>query len=143
MTPYDVPDRGSVTVEVAIWSTIIVIVGSLLWAFGRAQLAGSAVTYVAINAAREASHARTASQAQREATSTAAQTIAEQGLRCTSFTITVDTSGFTVPVGQPAQVRVDVTCVVDVADLAVPGLLGSKALRQSWSSALDTFRGRT
>lgn len=136
-------DRGSVSVEVAIWSAIVMVVGSLLWAFGRTELAGSAVSYVAINAARQASHARTASQARQDASETAAQVMAEQGLRCTSFTVTVDTSGFSIPAGQPAQVRVEVTCVVEVADLAIPGLPGSATLRQSWSSALDTFRGRT
>ena len=136
-------DRGSVSVEVAIWSTIVVVVGSLLWVFGRTELAGSAVNYVAINAARQASHARTASQARLDATNTATQVIAEQGLRCTSMTITVDTAGFSVPVGQPAQIRVDVTCVVALADLAVPGFPGSATVRQSWSSPLDTFRGRT
>jgi hypothetical protein len=136
-------DRGSVTIEAAVWFSTVIVLVSVLWAYGRTQLADGAVHHVAINAARQASHARTAAEAQSTARETAGQVLAEQGLRCASAAVVVDTAGFSVPVGQPAQVRVDVTCVVELADLSVPGMPGSWTLKQSWSSALDTYRGRT
>ena len=54
----------------------------------------------------------------------------------------VDTAGFTAPVGAPAQVTARVSCVVALADLAVPGLPGTKTLRASFASPLDSYRER-
>nr|WP_157528220.1 pilus assembly protein [Kibdelosporangium sp. MJ126-NF4] len=136
-------DRGSVTIEASVWLSTIIVLACVLWAYGRTRLADSAVDHVAINTARQASHARTASEAQQVAGETARHVFAEQGLHCVSSSIVVDTAGFSVPVGQPAQVRVHVTCTVELADLSVPAMPGSLTLKQTWSSALDTYRGRS
>jgi len=53
-----------------------------------------------------------------------------------------DTSGFRLPVGQPAQVGVDVTCRISMADLYLPGLHGEKLLHEHWVSTLEPFRAR-
>jgi hypothetical protein len=54
----------------------------------------------------------------------------------------VNTAGFAKPVGTPAVVAATVTCVVDLSDLAMPGLPGDRALTSTFTSALDPFRGR-
>ncbi|RJQ77680.1 pilus assembly protein [Pseudonocardiaceae bacterium YIM PH 21723] len=137
-------DEGAVTVEVAVWLLPIVILGLLLWAFGRLELAHSAVQHVTISAARQASIARTPGEARTQATAVAQRVLAEQHARCSSTSVTVDTSGFSAPPGQPATVRVEVTCVLDVSDLiSVPGLPGSKTITDSFSSPLDPYRGRS
>ena len=74
--------------------------------------------------------------------SAAADTLAHQGLRCASLTVSVDTTGFAVPVGSPAQVSTRVTCVVALSDIGVPGMPGSKTLRAQFASPLDRFRER-
>ena len=58
------------------------------------------------------------------------------------MTISVDTSGFGSPVGTPASVRATVTCVVNLSDLAVPGVPGTRTVSASMSSPLDTYRER-
>jgi hypothetical protein len=57
--------------------------------------------------------------------------------------VTVDTTGFSVPVGEPAQVSATVTCAVRLSDLtAVPGMPGSRALTATFTSPLDPYRAR-
>ncbi|MFC0433383.1 pilus assembly protein TadE [Kutzneria buriramensis] len=135
-------EDGAVTTEVALYVPITVVVACLLWAFGATYTADSAVLHATINAARQASLARTAAQAQRDATAVARQILDEHNLRCRTMTVTVDTAGFGVPVGQPAQVAVDVDCQISLADLAVPGLSGQKTLHEHQVSPLDTSRAR-
>lgn len=135
-------DRGSVSVELAVLTPAFLLILLLIIAAGRVAIAGGSIEGVAAAAARQASLARTPEQARADATSTAEQTLAEQNLQCTSVSVQVDTAGFSVPVGQPAQVTVAVSCTVSLADLAVPGMPGSKVLHDEFSSPLDTFRQR-
>jgi Flp pilus assembly protein TadG len=141
--PVVMGDEGSTTVQLAVLTPAILLVLLLVIAAGRISSASLAIDEVATNAARAASIARTAGQAQSQANTTAAQVLAEQHLHCQQTTVTVNTAGFTVPVGQPATVTVAVSCVVALADLAIPGLPGSKDLTSSFASPLGPFRGRT
>ena len=56
--------------------------------------------------------------------------------------VTVNVSGFAVPVGLPAQVTAQVTCRVSLSDLLVPGMPGSKTLTATFTSPLDPYRAR-
>jgi len=67
--------------------------------------------------------------------------LSQDGLDC-SPAVTVNTAGFGVPVGQPAQVSATVTCTVPLGDLIVPGMPGSRTLRAFFTSPLDPFRAR-
>jgi len=135
-------EDGAVTVEVALYLPAAVLAVCLVWAFGATVNTASAMLHTAVDAARAASHAPTAARARADAASVARQVLAEHHLRCHDITVTVDTAGFTVPVGQPAQVSVDVTCRITLADLYVPGLPGEKTLHEHQTSPLDTFRTR-
>lgn len=112
-------DEGSASVEFAIAAPILLLVAAAMIAAGRIVLAHGTVTDVAAAAARSASIARTATQAENDATATAQRSLAEQRMHCQHTDVSVDASGFTVPVGQPAVVRVSVTCVVALSDLAL------------------------
>lgn len=138
-----VTERGSATVELAILAPGIVLIGLLILAGGRTGLAHTSIDQVAETAARDASLARTAEQARQNATVSANQSLADNHLNCQRTTITVDTRGFSVPVGQPAQVTVHVTCEVALGDLAIPGLPGTTTLRADFTSPLDPNRGRS
>lgn len=109
---------------------------------GRVAMAQQAVQTAAADAARTASIARTAGDAAGTAQSAASATLQSEGLRCTAIDTAVDTSGFSTPVGLPATVAATVACTVDLSDLVVPGLPGSRRLTSTVISPLDTYRER-
>lgn len=102
---------------------------------GRVALAGQAVDQAASEAARTASVARSRVQADGTAKAAAENTLRQQNLKCQSLTVVVNTTGFDRPVGTPATVTVDVSCVVPVLSLR-------RTVTGSASSPLDTYRQR-
>ena len=135
-------DSGSVTLELAILGPALLLLLGLVVAAGRIQVAGAAVEQAAASAAREASIARTAPAARAAATSSARQSLRDQGLDCAGLDVTVDTAGFAVAAGLPAQVEVSVVCSVPLSDLAVPGLPGLRRMQAQMASPLDRYRSR-
>jgi Flp pilus assembly protein TadG len=133
---------GSATLEAAIAVLGLLALLGLAIAGGRIAVAGGAVEEAARDAARQASIARDAGTAEARAAAAARATLDNQGLACISLRVRVDTSGFTVPVGQPARVGATVTCVADLSKLAVPGMPGRRALTATFTSPLDTYRER-
>ena len=142
MSPRHRDDNGSFTLELAVLAPALLALLALVVAAGRVALAGNAVDAAARDAARAASLARTAATAQAAAQATAQQTVVGQHLHCTSLDVTADTSGFSTPLGTPASVSVHVTCTVDLTDVALPGLPGSKQLSATFTSPLDPYRSR-
>ena len=135
-------DPGSVTLELAILGPALLLLLGLVIAAGRIAVTGGAIEAAARDAARQASISRDPATAAAAARAAALDTLAEQDLRCTSLTVSVDTAAFASPVGAPAQVIARVSCVVALTDLAVPGLPGTKTLRASFASPLDSYRER-
>jgi len=107
---------------------------------GRVALARQAVEQAAWDAAREASIARSASEARINATSRATALLASLG--CVPQ-VTVNTSGFSVPIGQPATISAAVACTVDLSQLSLPGIPGTITLTANEETPLDKYRGRT
>jgi len=136
-------ERGSTTLELVVWAPGLLLIVALLTVAGRVNGANAAVEQAATDAARTASIARTSSAAQTAATASAQATLVGQGLQCAGAIVTVDTAGFAAPPGQPATVTATVTCPVRLADLAVPGLPGTRTVRHTVVSSLDTFRERS
>lgn len=135
-------ERGSAVIEAVIAIPAFVLFVVVIIAAGRVAMAHQSVEAAAAESARSASLARTAGEAQAKATAAGAQTLVNQGLQCVSTTVTVDTSGFAVPVGSPAQVSATVTCAVDLGDLTMTGLPGTITVDVTVGSPLDTYRGR-
>ena len=134
-------DRGYAPVELAPVAIVFLIFLGLLITAGRSTLARLAVSAAARDAARQASISRTPAAAQAAALQSALAALRGDGLDCAP-SVTVNTSGFAVPAGQPAQVSATVTCTVRLSDLAVPGLPGSRTLTATFTSPLDPFRAR-
>ena len=134
-------DRGSATVEAVIGVPVFLLLLGLLIVGGRVVIAHQVVQSAASDAARAASIARTAGDAQTSAEEAARATLANQGLSCTSLTVALDTSGFATPVGAPASVTATVSCTVRLSDLAVPGL-PDPVVSATVTSPLDMYRGR-
>ena len=135
-------ERGSVTLEAVILIPAFLLFVALVIAAGRVAVARQGVQTAAAEAARQASIARTAGEATAKAQAGAQQTLADQQLQCLSSSVVTDTSGFAAPVGTPASVSATVTCEVDLAGVAIPGLPGSLTITATFQSPLDTFRGR-
>ena len=137
-----VPERGSAALEAAIGLPAFMLFVALIILAGRVAIATQAVDSAATAAARTASIARTAGDANATARTAAAASLAEQSLQCVSSSVTVDTTGLRAPAGTPATVTATVRCVVNLADLALPGVPGTRAVTASATSPVDTFRER-
>lgn len=135
-------EAGSASLEIVVLAPALLLFVFLVIFAGRWALAQQAVQAAASEAARAASIARSAGEAGPTATTAAAASLTNQKVRCATQSVSVDTTGFGVPVGTPASVTATVTCVVDMSDLAAPGVPGSRTLTSTMTSPLDTFRSR-
>ncbi|MFZ5872257.1 MAG: TadE/TadG family type IV pilus assembly protein [Actinomycetota bacterium] len=135
-------ERGSATLELTILTPALLALLGLVIAAGRIEVAASAVEQAAASAAREASLARTPTQAQAAARRAGAGSLRDQGITCDPLHLTVDTRGFAVPVGQTAQVEVRIVCSLALSDQAVPGMPGTRTVRAHVTSPLDRYRSR-
>ncbi len=136
-------ESGSASIELAVLTPAVIAFFAAVVTAGRITLALQSADSAAYDASRTASLARNPTAARAQALSAATASFTAQGITCRSVTVTVDTSGFSVPVGQPATVRVTVTCVAELRDVAMPGLPGSATLTSSFVSPLDRYRSRT
>jgi Flp pilus assembly protein TadG len=135
------PDRGDAALELIILAPVLLALIALVIAAGRSSVARGSVDAAARDAARQASLARSPGEARIAAELSAQAALRQDGLDCTP-TVSVDTVGFSVPLGHPAEVSATVSCQVPLSDLVVPGLPGSVTLSYTFSSPLDPYRGR-
>lgn len=136
------PEVGSFTIEFMIVMPLVLVIIGLMYAFARTQLAQGSVQAAAAEAARTASIARSAVHAQAVAATAAAESLRRQDVDCGSTSVDVDTGGFAAAPGTASAVSTTVTCVVQLSDLAVPGLPGSKVISATSTSPLDIYRER-
>ena len=129
-------DAGNAAVELAPVAIVLISFLILIIIAGRIITAQLAVSDAAHDAARQASIARSPAAAQAAADQSALSALTANHLHCAPG-VTVDTGGFAVPVGQPAQVTVTVTCQVQL-----PALASSRTVTATASSPLDIFRAR-
>jgi hypothetical protein len=134
-------DRGSATLELVILTPALLALVLLLIAAGRITTAKGQVEQSARDAVRAASLTRSLTDAQHAATQTAQATLGAEHLTCEHLQLQVS-GGFTVPAGQPAAVHVRLSCTAALADLALPGLPGSRTETASYDAPLDTYRSR-
>lgn len=135
-------DRGSEAIEAAIGVPAFLLFVALVIAAGRLAIAQQAVEAAADDAARSASISRNQGQAQVAGQSAATSGLTNQGLRCLNQRVVIDTSEFSAPVGTAAQAGATVTCVVNLSDVTLPGLPGTKTITVTRSSPIDTYRER-
>lgn len=135
-------ERGSAAIEAAIGvPTFVLFVGLIIFG-GRTAATHEALQSAAAGAARSASLARNAEVARVDAHEAATVSITNQKIGCSAINVDVDTSDFNKQPGVPGSVNVTVTCRLDLSDLAVPGVPGSRVLRATMSSPIDTWRER-
>jgi Flp pilus assembly protein TadG len=135
------PERGSMALEAAIIAPALASLILMIVALGRVTLAQGAIDAAARDAARQASIARDPATARSAAHASAHAALARGGLAC-SPSVTVDTAAFSAPAGTPAAVAARVSCQVDLADIALPGVPGSKRLTGEFTSPIDPYRAK-
>lgn len=132
-------EAGGVTVEMTILAPLLILLLLLVVGFGRIVLAREQVDAAARDASRAASLVRSAGAASAAADTAARASLEEGSVSCRNADVTVDTSSF-----QPGGwVAVDVTCAVDMADLSLLRLPGSKLVHSRFVSTIDTYRATT
>jgi Flp pilus assembly protein TadG len=135
-------ERGSAALEAAIGVPAFALFVGLVIFGGRTATTHQALQSAAADAARSASLARNADVARADARQAATSSITNQKIGCSAIDVAVDTSDFEKQPGVPGSVNVTVSCRLDLSDLAVPGVPGSRVMRATMSSPLDTWRER-
>jgi hypothetical protein len=133
-------ERGLATVELVVLAPATLLMLTLVVVGGRVVLSSEAVEAAAADGARAASLERGPVAARSAADAAIRQSIVDQHLSCEGLSIAVDTSGYSVPVGEPASVAVDLSCRVPLED--VGNWLPSRAVAGHAVSPLDPYRGR-
>lgn len=129
------PDRGSNTLSMVVMAPVIVVVLLIVVAFGRYAYSRQLVEQASAAAARAASLATSAGQAQQRAESVAASSLSDAGVSCSGTSVSV-VADF-VPGG---KVTVTVSCTADLSDLAMAGVPGSTTVESTSSSIIETYR---
>ncbi|MEU6610257.1 TadE/TadG family type IV pilus assembly protein [Streptomyces shenzhenensis] len=135
-------DEGSAAIEAAIIVPALIMFLCMAIAGGRIVTSGAKIDSAAEDAAREASIHRTAAAAQSAARAAAAESLNGQGITCASTSVSINTGGLSVPVGQVGTVTVTVACTVHLSDLLLPGMPGAKTLTSTATSVVDQYRQR-
>lgn len=135
-------ERGSAAIEAAIGVPAFALFVGLIIFGGRTAATHEALQSAAADAARSASLARDAEVARAEAREAATTSVKNQQIGCSAISVDVDTSDFNKQPGVPGSVNVTVSCRLDLSDLAVPGVPGSRVMRATMSSPIDTWRER-
>jgi len=136
-------DDGVSALEAVILAPAVLAMLVLAIIAMRVEVATQAVDAAAHDAARAASLEHDGDTARKAAEDLVSARLGGSEHLCHDLHVNVDTSGFAVQIGQPAEVTVAITCVADFSDVAVPGMPGSTTIDAKFTSALDQFRGRT
>ncbi|GAA2456008.1 pilus assembly protein [Actinomadura vinacea] len=134
-------DAGNAVVETAILAPLFILFLAALLTAMRIQHGSAVVSQAAADAARHASIARTATQAQTDATTSAMTTLRDKGLHCHPH-VRLALSGFHDPAGESGTVTAQVTCVIQLSAVALPGMPGHRTVTKSHRSNIDPYRGR-
>lgn len=135
-------ERGSASIEAILGIPVFIFFIGLIIFGGRTAITHAAVESASADAARTASIARTASQAKQDAEAAAQASLANQGIWCLHVNVAIDVSDFAKPVGEIGLVAATVECRLNLSDLSVPGVPGSRLIKATTSSPLDTWRER-
>lgn len=133
-------ESGSAAIEAAIGVPAFVLFVGLIICGGRFATTHQSLQSAAAEAARSASIARDARGATIDAREAATASVTNQDIGCGQIDVRVDTADFSKSAGQPGTVTVTVSCRLDLSDLSVPGVPGSRVLTATMSSPIDTWR---
>lgn len=135
-------EQGSTAVELVLIAPLFLILVLALFAFGRVGFAELSVKSAAGAAAREASLSSTSSDAQQGAHAMAESSLDGGGVHCASLQVSIDSSGIDVPVGVVGTVSATVTCTIDLSDISLPYVPGTRVITATEKSPIDPYKER-
>jgi len=134
MTPAS-HERGSATVELVLLAPVLLLLLWFLVYCGRLSDTRLQIEDAAHQAARAATLHPTAPAAAEAARTTAATALDEAGITCRDLTVTTHGT-----LANGTTVTVDVTCTVDLHDLALLQVPGTLALTARAAAPVDLYR---
>jgi hypothetical protein len=130
-------DAGMIALEVVIAAPVLLLLLALVFAYGRVAQVNGTLEAGVRDAARSATQARSAADAQQRAEQVIRQSLGPGATDCLATLvvepITVFEAGF--------PVRVTASCRYPLSDLGLPGVPGSVTTRSTFLSPLDPNRG--
>ena len=129
-------EAGGATIELALCTPLLLALLMFAVLAGRVAQARAEVDAAARDAARAASIARDPASARQAAHAAAAATLGRHGVTCRSLTVTTETAGFRAG----GMVAVRLSCTIDLADLSLLHVPGSRTVTARFVEPLDTFR---
>jgi Flp pilus assembly protein TadG len=133
-------ERGLATIELVLMTPVVFLVLSFLVVAGRLATVRGDVAAATRDAARAASRAATYEQALTDARATAEASLGGRDVTCQNLTITLGDPATFRPGG---LVAATVTCDVSLADVAIPGLPGTRTIGDTSREVIDAYRGGT
>ena len=130
-------ERGAAAVELALLTPVLVVVMVFVVGLGRLVTARGDVEAAARDGARAASLVRDPRAAEAAARAGASRSLTGHGARCRALEVVAHTGGWT----SSRTVAVEVSCTVELSDVALLGLPGTKQLRARFVVPLDAYRG--
>lgn len=137
MTTRATKERGSASMELALITPAVLVLLLFVVAGGRLVLARERVDAAARDAARAGTIARSGSTAEADARRAADARLAGAGVTCRTLDVNVDVTDFR-PGG---TVTTTISCTVDLADLTLLGVPGTRTITSTAVETVDTFRG--
>jgi len=129
-------EAGGATIELVLCTPLLLGLLMLAVLAGRVAQTRAEVDGAARDAARAASIARDPAAASRAAHQAAAATLGQRGVTCRALTVTTDTGAFRAG----GVVAVTITCTIDLADLSLLHVPGSRTVTARFVEPLDAFR---
>ena len=130
-------ERGSSVVGLVILTPMMAMLLFFVVAAGRLGVIESKLTSAARNAARAASQTQSVSTAQAAATTTVEATLDHLKTGCLSGP---QVRFLELDLRPGGQVHIQVSCLVRLSDLTVPGMPGSRIVSADSVSVVDRFR---
>jgi len=131
-------EEGMAAVELVLLTPLALVVLAFLVIAGRLSTTTADVTAASRDAARSASLAQTYDQAIVAATNTAQASLAAQDVTCGNLSVTGGDPSTFVAGG---EITITVSCDVHLADVALPGIPGTRPVASTSTEVLDRFRG--
>lgn len=131
-------DAGSLAVELAFVMPLLLLLLSLIYGYGRVAQANGIMEAGTRDAARAASQARSAEQAEAAAERAVRSSLGDGAVACQA-SLKVVLRGGLFKAGFP--VTVTSTCTYPLDDLGLPGLPGEVEVSSSFTSPIDPNRG--
>lgn len=134
--------RGTTTLELALWAVPMLLLIGLLIFGARITLAGNAVQSAAEAAARDATLTRSSAGAQAAGQDAATYSLNSNGINCIQRSVAIDTSGYNQPIGTIGTVNATISCTVNLSDAGLPFIPGTMTIARDAKSPVDPYRQR-